>query len=118
MLKKAALNCAYGAETENNIRVAILWKCPSTYIKHRLLEEGDELTRVRTLTLAAQCEIIETQISIMKGNSTSQFRESSISEKVNHLKWENGKKWKKSSVDDNKKHHKNGEKCSAKRSNR
>ena len=55
-LKKAALDCAYGAETDNNILDAILWKCPSTYIKRRLLEEGDELTIVRTLTLAAQCK--------------------------------------------------------------
>ena len=90
LLKKAALDCAC-AETDNNIRDAILWKCPSTYIKRRLLEEGGELTLVRTLTLAAQCEKIETQISSMQGSSTSQFRESSISEKVNHLKWENGK---------------------------
>ena len=104
-LKKAALDCAYGAETDNNIRDAILWKCPSTYIKCRLLEEGDELTLVRTLTLAAQCEKIETEISSMQGSSTSQFRESSISEKVNHLKWENGKKWK-SSVEDGRKHKK------------
>ena len=51
-----ALDFAYGAETDNNIRDAILWKCPSTYIKRRLLEEGHELTLVRTLTLAAQCE--------------------------------------------------------------
>ena len=52
-LKKAALDCAYGDETDNNIRDAILWKCPSSYIKRRLLEEGDELTLIRTLTLAA-----------------------------------------------------------------
>ena len=41
----------------------------------------------------------------MQGSSSSQFRESSISEKVNHLKWENGKKWK-SSVEDGRKHKK------------
>ena len=40
-LKKAALDCAYGDETDNNIRDAILWKCQSSYIKRRLLEEGD-----------------------------------------------------------------------------
>ena len=55
-LRKAALDRAYGAETDNNIRDAIFCKCPSIYIKRRLLEEGDELTLVRTLTLAAQCE--------------------------------------------------------------
>ena len=77
-LKKAALDCAYGAETDNNIREAIilLWKCPSTYIKRRLLEEGWQHNAKK----------IETQISSMQGSSTSQFRESSISEKVNHLK--------------------------------
>ena len=48
---------------------------------------------------------IETEISSMQGSSTSQFRESSISEKVNHLKWENRKKWK-SSVEDGRKHQK------------
>ena len=48
---------------------------------------------------------IETEISSMQGSSTSQFRESSIFEKVNHLKWENGKKWK-SSVEDGRKHQK------------
>ena len=37
-LKKAALDCANGTETDNNIRDAILWKCPSTYIKRQLLE--------------------------------------------------------------------------------
>ena len=102
-LKKAALDCAYGDETDNNIRDAILWKCPSSYIKRRLLEEGDDLTLVRTLTLAAQCENIETQISSRQDRLTSTFRESSISEKVNHLKWENGKKWK-NSVGDGRKH--------------
>ena len=41
----------------------------------------------------------------MQGSSTSQFPDSSISEKVNNLKWENGKKWK-SSVEDGRKHQK------------
>ena len=70
-----------------------LWRCPSrcpsSYIKRRLLEEGDELTLIRTLTLAAQCENIETQICSRQDSLTSTFRESSISEKVNHLKWKN-----------------------------
>ena len=45
----AASASTYGDETDNNIRDAILWKCPSSYIKRRLLEEGDELTLIRTL---------------------------------------------------------------------
>ena len=106
-LKKAALDCAYGDETDNNIRDAILWKCPSSYIKRRLLEEGDELTLIRTLTLATQCENIETQISSRQDSLTSAFRESSISEKVNHLKWKN-------SVGDGRKHQKTGKNVSRK----
>jgi hypothetical protein len=55
-LRKLALDSNYGADTDNHIRDALLWKCKSPYIKRRLLEEGDELTLARTLTLAAQCE--------------------------------------------------------------
>jgi transposase InsO family protein len=61
-LRKLALDSNYGADTDNHIRDALLWKCKSPYIKRRLLEEGDELTLARTLTLAAQCEKIESQM--------------------------------------------------------
>jgi hypothetical protein len=61
-LRKLALDSNYEADTDNHIRDALLWKCKSPYIKRRLLEEGDELTLARTLTLAAQCEKIESQM--------------------------------------------------------
>ena len=55
-LKKAAVNCHYGAEADNNVRDAILWKYPCSYLKRKLMEEGEGLTKARTRTLAAQCE--------------------------------------------------------------
>ena len=62
-LKKAAVDCEYGTEVDNNIRDAILWKCPSNYIKRHLLEEGSGLTLTRTIEIATQCEKIDAQLN-------------------------------------------------------
>ena len=53
-LRKTAADCNYGDDMQNHIRDAILWKCRSTYIRRRLLEEGDGLTLYKTLALASQ----------------------------------------------------------------
>ena len=42
-LRRAARDCGYGADTDNQIRDEILCKCTSTYIKRKLLEEGQGL---------------------------------------------------------------------------
>ena len=42
-LRRAAKDCGYGADTDNQIRDEILCKCTSTYIKRKLLEEGQGL---------------------------------------------------------------------------
>ena len=61
-LRKAAADCSYGDDTDNHIRDMLLWKCPSQYVKRRLLEEGEGLTLARTLTIATQSEKIEAQM--------------------------------------------------------
>ena len=61
-LRKLALDCNYGTDTDNQIRDSILWKCKSPYIKRRLLEEGEGLTLEKTITLASQLEKIENQM--------------------------------------------------------
>ena len=42
-LKKAAKDCDFGTDADNQIRDAVLNKCASTYIKRKLLEEGQGL---------------------------------------------------------------------------
>ena len=46
-LRRAAKDCDYGTDTENQIRDEILCKCTSTYIKRKLLEERQGLTTGR-----------------------------------------------------------------------
>ena len=43
-LRRAAKDCGYGADTNNQIRDEIKCKCTSTYIKRKLLEEIQGLT--------------------------------------------------------------------------
>ena len=64
-LRKAAKDCDFGTDTDNQIRDAVLNKCTSTYIKRKLLEEGHGLNFTPTLMVAAKCENIETQLAAL-----------------------------------------------------
>lgn len=64
-LRRAAKDCNFGGDTDDQIRDAIVSKCTSSYIRRRLLEEGRGLVLARTLELAAQCEQIEGQMAEM-----------------------------------------------------
>ena len=47
-LRREARDCGYGADTDNQIRDEILCKCTRTYIKRKLLEEGQGLNLKRS----------------------------------------------------------------------
>ena len=64
-LKKAAKDCYFGTDADNQIRDAVLNKCTSTYIKRKLLEEGQDLNLNRALEVAVQYEKIETQLAVL-----------------------------------------------------
>ena len=64
-LKKQPKIVIFGADTDNQIRDVVLSKCTPTYIKRKLLEEGQGLSLKRTLEVAAQCEKIETQLAAL-----------------------------------------------------
>ena len=64
-LTKAAKDCDFGTDADNQIRDAVLNKCASTYIKRKLLEEGQGLNLKRTLEIAEQCEKIETLLAAL-----------------------------------------------------
>lgn len=55
-LRNAAKDCKYGNNTDNHIRDEFSTKCKSTYLRRKLLEEGEISTLVRTLEIAGQCE--------------------------------------------------------------
>ena len=55
-LRKEGKDGNFGADFGNQIRDAVLCKCGSDYVRLKLLEEREELTLVRTLELAEQCE--------------------------------------------------------------
>ena len=58
-LRRAAKDCDYGEDTDNQIRDEILCKCTNTYIKRKLLEEGQGLTLARALEIAENCEKVD-----------------------------------------------------------
>ena len=64
-LRRAAKDCGYGADTDNQIRDEILCKCTSTYIKRKLLEEGQGLNLEKALEIAENCEKVDTQLAAM-----------------------------------------------------
>ena len=64
-LRCAAKDCAYGEDTDNQIRDEILCKCTTTYINRKLLEEGQGLTLARSLEIAENCEKVDSQLAVM-----------------------------------------------------
>ena len=64
-LRRAARDCGYGDETDNQIRDEILCKCTSSYIKRKLSEEGQGLSLERTLEIAENCENVNSQLAAL-----------------------------------------------------
>ncbi|XP_022792659.1 uncharacterized protein LOC111331751 [Stylophora pistillata] len=83
-LKKAAKDCDFGTDNDNQIRDAVLNKCTSTYIKRKLLEEGHGLNLTRTLEVAAQCEKIETQLAALSVKGDESETINKINERSNN----------------------------------
>ena len=83
-LRKAAKDCDFGTDTDNQIRDAVLNKCTSTYIKRKLLEEGQGLNLTRTLEVAAKCEKIETQLAALSVKGEESESLNRIIERSNH----------------------------------
>ena len=67
-LRKAAKDCDFGSDNDSQIRDAVLNKCTSTYIKRKLLEEGQELNLLRLLPsgLQANGEVERQNRSLLK----------------------------------------------------
>ena len=83
-LRKAAKDCDFGTDTDNQIRDAVLNKCTSTYIKRKLLEEGQGLNLTRTLEVAAKCEKIETQLAALSVKGEESESINRINERSNN----------------------------------
>ncbi|XP_070547392.1 uncharacterized protein [Ptychodera flava] len=64
-LRRAAKDCEFGADADNQIRDEVIAKCNSDYIRRKLLEEGSTLTLANTLTVARQCEEVENQMATL-----------------------------------------------------
>ena len=82
--RKAAKDCDFGTDTDNQIRDAVLNKCTSTYIKRKLLEEGQGLNLTRTLEVAAKCEKIETQLAALSVKGEESESLNRVIERSNH----------------------------------
>ena len=78
-LKKAAKDCDFGTDADNQIRDAVLNK---THIKRKLLEEGQGLNLKRTLEIAEQCEKIETQLAALSVVIPSAHEKARLAESV------------------------------------
>ena len=83
-LRKAAKDCDFGTDTDNQIRDAVLNKCTSTYIKRKLLEEGQGLNLTRTLEVAAKCDKIETQLAALSVKGEESESINRINERSNN----------------------------------
>ncbi|XP_070576981.1 uncharacterized protein [Ptychodera flava] len=64
-LRKAAKDCNFGVDNDNQIRDAVLNKCLSDYVCWKLMEEGTGLTLTCTLQIADQCEKVEVQMAAL-----------------------------------------------------
>ena len=84
-LRKAAKDCDFCTDTANQIRDAALNKCTSTYIKWKLLEEGQGLNLTRTLEVAAKCEKIETQLAALSVKGKESESINRTNERSNNL---------------------------------
>jgi len=90
-LINASKDCGYETDTDNHIRDEVLTKCTSSYLRRKLLEEGETLTLARTLEIANQCEKIEVQMTGLEEKTASQTGERDIDhprkriEETNHL---------------------------------
>ena len=58
--------------------------CTSTYIKRKLLEEGQGLNLTRTLEVAAKCEKIETQLAALSVKGEESESTKKINERSNN----------------------------------
>ena len=83
-LRKAAKDCDSGTDPDNQIRYAVLNKCTSTYIKRKLLEEGQGLNLTRTLEVAAKCKKIETQLAALSVKGEESESINRINERSNN----------------------------------
>ena len=83
-LRKAAKDFDFGSDTDNQIRDAVLNKCTSTYIKRKLLEEGQGLNLTRTLEVAAKCGKIETQLAALSVKGEESESINRINERSNN----------------------------------
>ena len=64
-LAAVAKDCDFKTDNDNQIRDQILFHCKSEYLQRRLLEEGDDLTLAKTLTLATECERVECRLKTL-----------------------------------------------------
>ena len=64
-LRRAARDCDFGGEKDNQIRDAVLSKCKSDYVRRKLLEAGDELTLAKAMKVADKCEKVESQMAAL-----------------------------------------------------
>jgi len=92
-LRKAARDCDFGADDDNQIRDAVLCKCNSDYVRRKLLEVGAELTLARTLEVADKCEKVEGQMAALSVKKTS---EPDVVNKITTSKGSKPQKFKKS----------------------
>lgn len=84
-LRRAAKDCDYGADMDNQIRDEILCKCTSTYIKRKLLEEGQGLTLEKALEIAENCEKVDTQLAAMATEGPEVKKKEEDSSSVNRI---------------------------------